>query len=119
MKLKLVLICLLAFLSGAQAQNGNYFLSHYSPSSENINYLSFQIAQDDKGVLYFANKTGVVEFDGRNWSVASTPGAVFTITVPGGEVFVGGVKGFGWLRWNENNQRAYQSLSDQHPDESM
>jgi len=26
------------------------------------------MAQDDKGVLYFANKSGVLEFDGRNWS---------------------------------------------------
>ena len=116
MKMRLVLLCWLAFLSGAQAQNGNYFLSHYSPSSEKINYLSFQIAQDEKGVLYFANKTGVVEFDGRNWSVAPTPGAVFTIATAKNDVFIGGVNGFGWLRWNEHNQRAYQSLSDQHPE---
>jgi Y_Y_Y domain len=116
LKIKFILICLLAFLSGARAQNGNYFLSHYSPSSEKINYLSFQIAQDEKGVLYFANKTGVVEFDGRNWSVASTPGAVFTIATRGGEVFIGGVNGIGRLRWNDNNQRAYESLSDQHPE---
>lgn len=116
MKMRLVLICLLAFISSAGAQNGNYFLSHYAPSSEKINYLSFQIAQDEKGVLYFANKTGVVEFDGRNWNVAPTPGAVFTITATGGEVFVGGVNGFGWLHWNGDNQRTYQSLSDQHPE---
>lgn len=116
MKLRLVLIYLLAFFYEAHAQNGNYFLSHYSPSSEKINYLSFQIAQDEKGVLYFANKTGVVEFDGRNWSVAPTPGAVFTIATAKSDVFIGGVNGFGWLKWNENNQRAYQSLSDQHPE---
>jgi len=116
MKMRLILLCWLAFLSAAQAQNGNYFLSHYAPSSEKINYLSFQIAQDEKGVLYFANKTGVVEFDGRNWTVAATPGAVFTIATEKNEVFIGGVNGFGWLRWNENNQRAYQSLSDQHPE---
>lgn len=115
MKMKLTFFCLLALVFSARAQNGNYFLSHYAPSSEKINYLSFQITQDAKGVLYFANKSGVVEFDGRNWSVISTPGAVFTITSSGKEIFVGGVNGYGRLQWNDINHRAYQSLSDQQP----
>ncbi len=51
------------------AQQGNYFLSHFSPSDERIDYLTFGIAQNASGVIYFANKNGVLEFDGRNWGL--------------------------------------------------
>jgi len=96
----------------ASGQPGNYFLSHYAPTDENIDYLSFDIAQTDRGVIYFANKSGVVEFDGRNWNVIQTPGAIYTLTISNGnEVYVGGLTGFGRLGLGPNNTLAYQSLS--------
>jgi len=80
MKVKaLLFVVLLALGLGCKAQTGNYFLSHYAPSDERIDYLTFGMAQDDKGVLYFANKSGVLEFDGRNWSLISTPGPIYTV----------------------------------------
>src|SRR5437660_821165 len=77
------------------AQQGNYFLSNFSPSDERIDYFTFGMTQDAKGVMYFANKNGVLEFDGRNWKLISTPGPVFTITTSGPDVFLGGLNGFG------------------------
>ena len=79
------LLSLLSF-----AQPGNYFLSHYTPSDENIDYLSFDIAQTERGVIYFANKNGIVEFDGRNWNIIESPGAIYTLAIANGsEVYVG------------------------------
>src|SRR5277367_3769563 len=93
------------------AQQGNYFLSHFSPSDERIDYLTFAMAQDAKGVIYFANKNGVLEFDGRNWGLINTSGPMFTVTTFGQDVFVGGQHGFGKLSIGADNTQTYQSLS--------
>ena len=100
----------------ALAQQGNYFLSNFTPSDERIDYLTFGMAQDAKGVIYFANKNGVLEFDGRNWKLIGTPGPVFTITTSGPDVFLGGLKGFGRIAIGADNVRSYQSLSQSQPD---
>ncbi|MEQ8423621.1 MAG: hypothetical protein RIA63_02860, partial [Cyclobacteriaceae bacterium] len=93
-------------------QTGNYFLSHYSPADENIDYLSFDIVQTDRGVIYFANKSGVIEFDGRNWNVIDSPGAIYTMALTNGnEIYAGGLTGFGKLSLNEDNIMAFESLS--------
>lgn len=100
-------LCIILF-----AQSGNYFLSHYAPSDENLDYLSFDIVQTERGVIYFANKAGVVEFDGRNWKVIDSPGAIYTLSVANGnDLFVGGLAGFGKLALNDENVLAFQSLS--------
>jgi hypothetical protein len=98
------------------AQQGNYFLSHFSPSDERINYLTFGMAQDSKGVIYFANKNGVLEFDGRNWGLIGTPGPVFTLTTFGEDVFFGGLNGFGKIAIGADNVQTYQFLSQDQPE---
>ena len=112
----LLFVVLLALAFPSEAQTGNYFLSHYTPSDERIDYLTFGMAQDDKGVLYFANKSGVLEFDGRNWSLISTPGPIYTVSAQGDDVYVGGFGGFGKLVWGSDGDQAYQSLSQDRPD---
>ena len=69
------------------------------------------MAQDSKGVIYFANKNGVLEFDGRNWKLIGTSGPVFTIATSGPDVFFGGLNGFGKIVIDANNAQTYQSLS--------
>lgn len=93
-------------------QSGNYFLSHYAPTDENIDYLSFDIVQTDRGVIYFANKNGVVEFDGRNWDVIESPGAIYSLTVANGhDLYYGGLAGFGRLSVTGEGITTLQPLS--------
>ena len=100
----------------SHAQTGNFFLSHYTPSDARIDYLTFNMMQDGRGVLYFANKNGVLEFNGRNWNLIPMPGPVYTLVAVGDEVFAGGFKGFGKLTLGPDNTRKYQSLSSAQPD---
>ncbi len=98
------------------AQSGNYFLTHYNPGNDNINYLSFDIEQDQKGVLYFANRSGVLQYDGRTWTIVPVNGAVYDLAVtPGGEVYAAGTEGFGRLTFDKVNHLVYQSASDSLP----
>ncbi len=104
-----VLFLLVAFQS-AFTQTGNSFLAHYAPTDEWIDYQSMGMVQDDRGLIYFTNKKGVLEFDGKNWQLIATPGAVYTLILHRNEVFVGGVFGFGKLIQNGSHQ-VYQSIS--------
>ncbi|HZY78614.1 MAG TPA: triple tyrosine motif-containing protein [Cyclobacteriaceae bacterium] len=97
-------------------QTGNYLLTHYSPKNEEIDHVSFDIAQDNRGVLYFANKAGILEFDGRSWNIIKTPAPIYTISVtPDGTVYGGGLSGFGRVR-NGANGHEYESLTAAQPE---
>ncbi len=98
------------------AQSGNYFLSNFTPATDNVDHVSFAIAQSQNGVLYFATKNGVIEFDGKNWNLIPTPGAIFTVFASGNEILMGGVKGIGKLEWNKEKHLAYKGISEGHPE---
>ncbi|NJN42727.1 MAG: hypothetical protein HC811_11330 [Flammeovirgaceae bacterium] len=91
---------------------GHYFLSHYKPSDRKLDNVTFDMAQDDKGIIYIANKAGIIQFDGRNWSVIKTNGAVYSLSVvEGKQVYAGGIKGFGKLTLDENKLPVFDFLS--------
>lgn len=95
------------------AQNGSYFLSHHSPSQENFDNVCFDIAQDRNGVMYFAMKAGVLEFDGREWELIPGAGAVYALhKSESGAIFWAGAKGYGKIGLNGKGFKEIQYLSD-------
>ncbi|HRI77981.1 MAG TPA: triple tyrosine motif-containing protein [Cyclobacteriaceae bacterium] len=118
MKRVFLVIVFLGFISPVLvAQPGHYFLSHYKPGNENISNISYDIHQSVSGVLYFANQKGVLQFDGRNWTMVPVHGAVYSLTSSvDDQIFAGGSAGFGRIGLNQDNRLAYISLSDSLPD---
>lgn len=107
---RLYFFCVLLVLSFlANSQTGNSFLTHYAPSDERIDYRSMGMLQDSRGLIYFTNKKGVLEFDGRNWRLIPTPGAVYTLSIKENVVYVGGVFGFGKLL-EKGSERMYEPI---------
>ena len=96
-------------------QTGHYFLSHYKPENDNVSYLSFDIRQDNNGILYFANRSGVLQFDGRTWTMVPIIGVYSLAVTPAGEVYASGITGFGKIGLNELNELSYIPLSDSLP----
>ena len=95
------------------AQNGTYFLSHHSPSKDNFDNVCFDIVQDKHGIMYFAMKAGVLEFDGREWDLIPGAGAVYALNRnEAGEIFWVGAKGFGKIAQNRQGFKEIQYLSD-------
>ncbi len=114
MRLNLLFVFLVLVQVGL-GQSGNYFLSHYAPSDERISTLTFAIAQDNRGILYFANRSGILEFDGHSWDLITTQNPVYTVVNAQQQIYAGGLQGFGKITWGADNTRAYQSLSNQQP----
>jgi hypothetical protein len=112
MKLSLLTLCLWVFSFSLQAQTGAYYLSHYTPPNDQIDFRSFDIVQDAQGEIYFANKGGVLEFDGRNWRLISVPGAVYGLSTSGIEVYQAGLAGIGKLGAKNETPRLYQKIAE-------
>lgn len=71
-------------------------MSQFAPGEAQLNYRSFSMAQDNRGLLYFATKSGLLHFDGREWGLFTGHGAFYTLTNgPKGELYFGGSNGFG------------------------
>lgn len=105
------LLCLWAI--ALAAQDGSYFLSHHSPAEENYDNVCFDIAQDKNGIMYFAMKAGILEYDGREWDLIPGAGAVYALNRnDSGEIFWVGAKGFGKIGLNDHGFKEIQYLSD-------
>ncbi|HEY9487219.1 MAG TPA: triple tyrosine motif-containing protein [Chryseosolibacter sp.] len=111
---KLITCWLMSFCAvSLWAQTGSYFLSHHSPSEENFDNVCFDIAQDKNGIMYFAMKAGVLEFDGREWDLIPGAGAIYALNQnDSGEIFWVGAKGFGKIGLNSRGLKEIQYLSD-------
>jgi hypothetical protein len=112
--MKSIFTVFLTFLSSVLfAQTGNYFLSHYSPSEGQFDYLCFDMAQDSKGVMYFATKAGILEFDGRDWELLPGRSAIYSLQInKTGEIFWAGAKGFGKIGIDRHGFQQVIPLSD-------
>src|SRR5579862_8675361 len=87
--------------SGLNPETGTYVFQHYSAKQYGASPQNWDIAQDRRGVMYFANLDGLLEFDGNSWRLLRLPGKSFVRSVSvdsSGTVYVGGVGEFGLLK---------------------
>ena len=102
------------------AQQGSYFLSHFSPDAERSNIVCFDILQDNRGIFYYATQAGILQFDGRNWDNIVSTGALYAISrSEEGVVYVAGSSGFGKIRKDDLGIEVYQSLYNVKGTESV
>ncbi|HEY8897290.1 MAG TPA: triple tyrosine motif-containing protein, partial [Niastella sp.] len=86
----------------------NYFKQDYNAGRQNWN-----IAQDHRGIMYFANNSGLLSFDGTSWRTYPIPNATIVRSVAIDSVdriYVGGQQEFGYFYPNEHGELVYTSL---------
>src|SRR5579862_910435 len=114
------IICCCFFATAALSQNNlesgyqlinNYTAKEYGGSQENL-----AIIQNEKGIMYFGNTTGLLEFDGAKWQLYPLPNAA---TAPrslangeGGKIYVGGQGDIGYFLPDSAGKLAFHSLSN-------
>ncbi|MBF4470108.1 triple tyrosine motif-containing protein [Flavobacterium sp. HJJ] len=87
----------------------NYKRNEYKGGPQN-----WDIDQDKKGNLYFANGSGLLKFDGTNWHKFLLPNASVLQSLKtddSGRIYVGGNNEFGYFLNNEKGNLTYHSLS--------
>ncbi|GEL11886.1 regulatory protein, luxR family [Flavobacterium glycines] len=87
----------------------NYSRIDYKGDTQN-----WEINQDKRGNLYFANNKGLFQFDGSSWRKYSLPnsGLIRSFKIDkSGKIFVGGNSEFGYFKPDSKGKMEYFSLS--------
>ena len=99
------------------AQEGAPLLTHYKESRE-IENQSWAICQDQNMVMLFANRKGILAFDGEEWLALSIPIIPFSMQLnpKDNRIYVGGDNSYGFLEKDKMGSYSYTSLSGDSAD---
>ncbi len=93
----------------------NFIRSDYQAGTQN-----WSIEQDERGIVYFANNKGFLEFDGTHWQLTSLPNGTIVRSIgldDTGRIYLGGQNEFGYLEHQDAGKPKYFSLLEQVPAE--
>lgn len=101
---------------GKAVAGWNNFILNFDKSDYGKGIQTWQIAPYKNNWAYFANKNGLVQFDGNAWSVfpldnASDVRSVL-VSAPQKRIYAGGINEFGYFEPNEDGSLVYHCMSD-------
>lgn len=124
LRLLFVLACGLLLAGGPASgtasrspERGFPLIQAYDPGRD-VSMQSFELVQDARGLLYVANGSGVLVYDGAWWRTIEIGKAVSAFSVAAGEdgrIGVGGVDELGFLAPDASGTLRYVSLLDRLP----
>lgn len=112
MKKTLLLVVFILTVYIIKAQEGASLLTNFKESSE-IENQNWAICQDDNNVMLFANRRGILTFDGKIWNSIPIPTIPYSLKYNPQErkVYVGGDNNYGYLARDEKGIYKYFSIS--------
>jgi serine phosphatase RsbU (regulator of sigma subunit) len=112
MKKTFTLVSLMLIVFTLKAQQGAPLLTNFKENNE-IENQSWAICQDDNNVMLFANRRGILTFDGKDWNLIPIPTIPYSIKYNPQErkVYVGGENNYGYLARDEKGIYKYFSIS--------
>ena len=99
--------------SQTASELGLPYIRNYTPKEYGADVQNWAILQDDRGVMYFSNNLGVLEYDGVSWRrIPLTNDTVVRSLAKDkdGRIWVGGVDELGYLEPDSGGDLRYVSL---------
>lgn len=93
-------------------------LSVYQTGDHNAGAQNFDVTEDARGIIYFANEWGLLEFDGAWWHLYKLPhdAPVFCVAAaPDGKIMIGSDGDFGSVEIDSAGRVHYVSLAEKLP----
>ncbi|MGF1669404.1 MAG: two-component regulator propeller domain-containing protein, partial [Balneolaceae bacterium] len=103
----------------SQTDPGIPFMRHYFANDYNAHRENWAILQDDRGMMYFGNSRGILEFDGVSWRLIQTPNASIVRSLALGKdnrIYAGAMGDFGYLAPDSTGDLQFVSLLELVPD---
>uniref|UniRef100_UPI0040480836 SpoIIE family protein phosphatase n=1 Tax=Algoriphagus sp. TaxID=1872435 RepID=UPI0040480836 len=112
------------FSQQRKIETGDFFISNYSRSFLNTDYLNWSIVQDSEGIIYYGNSLkGIQTFDGQKVRPVldekgePKEGLGRSLVADSNETIYAIIgAGFGYIEKNKFNEPIYYSLSDKLPE---
>jgi two-component system sensor histidine kinase/response regulator len=101
-------------------EQGSAFIRHYTPKEYKGSPQTWCTIQDKRGVTFFGNNNGTLEFDGITWKIIPNANNSITRSLAcdsDGRVYVGAASEFGYLEPGPGGKNQYVSLSQRLPEE--
>jgi DNA-binding CsgD family transcriptional regulator len=95
-------------------------ISNYSKDDHGGGTQCWSIESTKEGILHVGNNSGVLSFDGQNWSVVELPNRTFVHSIhqsADGHLYVGGQNEFGYFENSIVSDNSYVSLRGSVPEE--
>ena len=106
--------------NGYGQEAGNPYIQNYTADDYKSHIENHAVVQDEQGVMYVANRMGVIEYDGVSWRLITVNEAApfaFSLAVDStNTVFVGGWGELGYLAPDLEGELHYISLVDSLPE---
>ncbi|MBE9469403.1 MAG: SpoIIE family protein phosphatase [Bacteroidetes bacterium] len=112
-----ILLVLFLYVSNCFSQKVDYkgmpFIRNFSAKEYNGQGQNWAVAQDIRGVMYFGNGSGILEFDGENWrkyKITNHSNVRSLAIDSNGTLFVGAFNEFGYMTSDSSGRLSYVSL---------
>jgi signal transduction histidine kinase/ligand-binding sensor domain-containing protein len=112
-----LLLTIILWPAGLDAANriepGRPFVDNYLPAVYQAHPQNWAIQQDERGIVYFANSTGILEYDGVSWRLIPGPNrsVVRSLALDDrNRIYVGGNADFGYLSPDSIGQMQFVSM---------
>ena len=122
MKILLLVTALLYVTGPLVAQYdlvGSPIISHFEKSDYHAGSQNWVAVQDERGIMYFGNNRGILEFDGTSWHTLSLPNSTIVRSLAfdeQGRLYVGGQDEIGFVTSDETGTIIYKSLTNLVPE---
>ncbi|MBU8892766.1 MAG: response regulator [Bacteroidales bacterium] len=98
------------------SEQGNPFITNYSPRDYKGSGQNWAIVQDSRGVMYFGNgDKGIMQFDGENFRFSRIPNnsTVRSLAIDKNDrIYIGGIGEIGYLQSDSSGKLKYISYLD-------
>ncbi|MEO0473948.1 MAG: two-component regulator propeller domain-containing protein, partial [Bacteroidota bacterium] len=115
-----LLCCLSFFVAPAQnMQSGIPPISNFSKHDYQAETQNWAATEDERGLMYFGNNLGLLEFDGNQWRCFRMPNRSILRSVSLdslGRIFVGGQDELGYFSADQQGSLIYHSLLEYLPE---
>jgi len=107
------------YCSFASQYFGMPLINTFDPEKYRAGSQCWAAVQDQRGVLYFGNSNGILEYDGHNWQLitVSTGNTVRSLSIADdGTIYYGAIGDFGFLEASTNGEVQAVSLKNKVPE---
>lgn len=111
-----ILLFVYPFQKHFAATGWNNFILNFDKGTYGRGSQTWQIAPYDSKWIYFANKNGILQFDGNAWDVLPLNNRMdvrsVSVSADRKRIYAGGINEFGYFQPNEEGTLTYHCLSD-------
>ena len=98
---------------GQTFSNSNLKVTNYTTTKSAGHVQNFSMIQDERGVMYFSNGMGVLEYSGKNWELIKIQDDIRSRAIAkddNGTIYVGANNEIGYLESSKNGIVEFKSL---------